>query len=66
MRNNQLHPITHRHVDDPHDNWQSVGEFIRAERERVQRIIDQREADLREFCEAEDREFANNYARRWR
>jgi len=46
-KSTQTHANTPRHVDDPHDNWQQIGDVLR----RIHAKRAQRIADLVEFCE---------------
>ena len=60
QRTRQTHANTPRH-EDPCDDWQTIGTYIRAEVERVEAAIEQRKM-LEEFVDA-DAHFVTTYTR---
>jgi|TARA_B110000046_G_scaffold145648_1_gene152830 hypothetical protein len=53
MQPRQTHANTNRH-DDPCDDWQPIGDYVRLVMARAAEKQAQRERDLLEFCALED------------
>lgn len=54
----QTHPLTSKHVDDPHDNWTPIAEYVR----KTRAAVEAREQMIDEFCDA-DAAFVMTYTR---